>query len=244
MVRLACNDEEIKAAQRLRYRVFVEELGAEIENREKGLDVDHYDPYCLHLLAIDENKNKVIGTYRLLTPAGAKAAGGWYSACEFDLSPLSSLLGQALEIGRACLDKDYRLGGGVLLMWSGITSLMEKLGLRYFMGCGSISLADGGILASSVYHRLVEEGNLVEEKYRVTSRNPLQLKDVRAAHKGEIPTLIRGYLKLGAKIGGLPYVDEKFGMADLFILCDFQAANQHLVKKITQNYHPEKSNKV
>ena len=112
------------------------------------------------------------------------------------------------------------------------------------MGCGSISLADGGILASSVYHRLVEEGNLVEEKYRVTSRNPLQLKDVRAAHKGEIPTLIRGYLKLGAKIGGLPYVDEKFGMADLFILCDFQAANQHLVKKITQNYHPEKSNKV
>lgn len=101
MVRLACNDEEIKAAQRLRYRVFVEELGAEIENREKGLDVDHYGPYCLHLLAIDENKNKVIGTYRLLTLAGAKAVGGWYSACEFDLNPLSSLLGQALEIGRA-----------------------------------------------------------------------------------------------------------------------------------------------
>lgn len=244
IVRLARNDEEIKAAQRLRYKVFAEELGADIKNGDEGLDTDRYDPYCLHLLAIDENRKKVIGTHRLLTPAGAKAGGGWYSASKFDLSPLSCLLSQTLEIGRACLDKEYRLGGGIICMWAGIASLIEELGLRYFMGCASISLADGGILASSVYHRLVEEKQLVEEKYRVISKNPFQLKDVQAAHKGELPTLIRGSLKLGAKISGLPCVDEEFGTAVLLVMGDFQATNQRFVKRIIQSYRLEIEDEV
>ena len=100
-VRLAETAEEVAAAQRLRYRVFAQELGAEIDG-DNGRDIDPYDEHCHHLLAFDEATGEVIGCYRLITEEAAKKVGGWYSEHEFDLSPLKDILPQTVELGRAC----------------------------------------------------------------------------------------------------------------------------------------------
>ena len=130
-VRLAETQAEIEAAQRLRYQVFAQELGAEIES-DDGRDVDPYDEHCHHLLAFDDATGEVIGCYRLITEETAKKVGGWYSEHEFDLEPLKDILPQTVELGRACTHPDYRNGGLVMLLWTGLVKFMKDENLRQY----------------------------------------------------------------------------------------------------------------
>ena len=108
-VNLARTESEVREAQKLRYKIFAEEMGARMPGKEERIDQDRYDYYCDHLLVRDENTNEVVGTYRILSPEQAVKAGGYYSEGEFDLSRLENLRSSLVEVGRSCVHADYRI---------------------------------------------------------------------------------------------------------------------------------------
>ena len=219
-VGLARNDSEIEEAQRLRYRVFAGELGARLPSRIAGVDHDIYDPYCDHLIVRDERKGEVVGTYRILSPQNARRIGGYYSENEFDLTRLQHLRGKLVEIGRSCVHPDYRSGATITLLWAGLARYMIEGGHEHLIGCASVSMADGGHAAASLYNRLGEHMSPLE--YRVFPRCPLPLASLRSdlpeVQQPPVPPLIKGYLRAGAWICGAPTWDPDFNTADLPVL--------------------------
>lgn len=215
-VGLAQSEREILEAQKLRYRVFAGELGAKLNCRVAGVDQDIYDAYCEHLVVRDENSGEVIGTYRILSPENAHRIGSYYSESEFDLTRLQHLRPKMVEIGRSCVHPDYRSGATITLLWAGLASYMLDNGYDYLIGCASISMADGGHAAASLYNRLAEHMSPLE--YRVFPRCPLPLEALGNDQHAELPPLIKGYLRAGAWICGEPAWDPDFNTADLPVL--------------------------
>jgi putative hemolysin len=208
---------EVREAQRLRYKVFVEEMQARLPTREPGIDCDAFDPYCEHLLVRDTATNEVVGTYRVLPSSQAKRIGSLYSDEEFDLVRLAHLRDRMVEVGRSCVHADYRSGATIALLWSGLGDYMTEHGYDYLIGCASISMADGGHVAASVYNRL-KETHLSPVEYRVFPRCPLPLEALNGTLAAPTPPLIKGYLRLGAYVCGAPAWDPDFNTADLLIL--------------------------
>lgn len=218
-VGLATHQDEILEAQRLRYRVFAGEMGAKLPSRIPGVDEDIFDRWCEHLVVRDDNSGEVVGTYRILSPVNARRVG-YYSEGEFDLTRLQHLRPRLVEIGRSCVHPDYRTGATIALLWGGLSHYMQANGYDYLMGCASISMADGGHGAASLYHRLArgEDSHLSPLEYRVFPRCPLPLAALRQDAPAELPPLIKGYLRAGAWICGEPAWDPDFNTADLPIL--------------------------
>src|SRR5262249_17251849 len=152
-------------AQRLRYRVFAEELGAALYSDEPGLDRDAFDPYCDHLVIRDESNGAVVGTYRMLPPHRAREAGRLYSDGEFDLAGLAPLRPALVETGRSCVDPDHRSGAVINLMWAGIARYMHLAGYRWLGGCASVPLDDGGSTAAGVWE-LAQRKHLAPPAWR------------------------------------------------------------------------------
>lgn len=219
-VGFATTESEIREAQKLRYRVFAEELGARLQCREPGVDRDHFDPYCQHLIVRDEDEGKIVGTYRILTPEAAQRIGGYYSETEFDLTRFHHLKSRLVEVGRSCIDPDYRSGAVIALLWSGLGSFMMKNGYGYLMGCASIGMADGGHNAANVYNALQDK--LAPIEYHVFPRNPLPIDKLADNNPAEVPALLKGYLRFGVKICGAPAWDPDFNTADLLIMLDLE----------------------
>ena len=216
-VSMAHTESEVREAQRLRYKVFAEEMGARLPSAHEEIDRDVFDPYCEHLLVRDNNDNKVIGTYRILPPDRARTICGYYSDTEFDLARLNNLRGRMVEVGRSCVHMNYRDGATIAHLWGGLADYMVKHKHEYLIGCASISMSDGGHYAASVYHKLSKLYSAPAE-YRVFPRCPLPLEALDSTLDASIPPLIKGYLRLGAYIGGEPAWDADFNTADLFIL--------------------------
>jgi len=216
-VGLANCETEILDAQKLRYRVFAEEMGARLPSRTPGVDRDIYDPFCEHLIVRDEAEGRIVGTYRILSPSAARKVGGYYSENEFDLTRLQHLRSRIVEIGRSCIDADYRSGAVIALLWSGLARYMAENAYDYLIGCASISMADGGHSAASLYNRL-KDTHASPLEYRVFPRCPLPLERLRNDLPGDAPPLIKGYLRAGAWICGEPAWDPDFNTADLPIL--------------------------
>ena len=215
-VGFAHSQSEILDAQRLRYRVFAGEMGANLPSRTPGVDHDIYDPHCKHLVVRDTQSGEVVGTYRILSPENARQIG-YYSENEFDLTRLQHLRSRLVEIGRSCVHPDYRTGATITLLWSGLAQYMTEQGYDYLMGCASISMADGGHAAASLYNRLASE-HLGPQEYRVFPRCPLPLAALQQDRPAITPPLIKGYLRAGAWICGEPAWDPDFNTADLPIL--------------------------
>jgi putative hemolysin len=216
-VSLATCETEVLEAQKLRYRVFADEMGARLSTRTPGVDRDIYDPWCEHLIVRDEDAGRIVGTYRILSPAAARKVGGYYSENEFDLTRLHHLRSRIVEIGRSCIDADYRSGAVIALLWAGLARYMRDHGYEYLVGCASVSMADGGHLAASLYNRL-RETHLAPLEYHVFPRCPLPLEQLRTDLDADAPPLIKGYLRAGAWICGEPAWDPDFNTADLPIL--------------------------
>lgn len=216
-VGLATCESEVLEAQKLRYRVFAEEMGARLNTRTPGVDRDIYDPFCEHLIVRDEDKGRIVGTYRILAPSAARRVGGYYSENEFDLTRLQHLRNSIVEIGRSCIDPDYRNGAVITLLWSGLARYMQENGYDYLIGCASISMGDGGHTAASLYNRL-KDSHLSPLEYRVFPRCPLPLESLRGDLDADTPPLIKGYLRAGAWICGEPAWDPDFNTADLPIM--------------------------
>lgn len=217
----ARSDAEVREAQALRYQVFTTEMGARLPTppgQPPGLDVDLFDAYCEHLLVraseSEDSPGPVVGTYRVLTPAAAKRAGGFYSDTEFDLTRLRGMRSRLAEIGRSCVHPDHRNGGAILALWGALAEFMARNGLDTIIGCASINMRDGGHVAASLWRHLSAD-HLAPIDCRVRPRLPLPIEHLRQDLVVEPPALIRGYLRCGARIMGEPAWDPDFNTADL-----------------------------
>lgn len=222
----ARHQDEVRAAQRLRYDVFVGEMGAQLRTSVPGHDVDLFDDFCEHLLVRDEDTRAVIGTYRVLTPAQARRVGGTYSDGEFDLTRLRGLRERMVELGRSCVHADHRQGGVILALWTALGDFMCRNHLDTMVGCASIPLgaqgaAGGGDVAASIW-RQVESRFMAPIQYHVQARLPLPVDQLDGSLAVEPPALIKGYLRLGARVLGAPAWDPDFNTADLPMMLRIQ----------------------
>lgn len=216
--------DEVRAAQRLRHQVFVEEMGAQptpLVGTPAGHDVDVFDEFCEHLIvrtaATQDAPSVVVGTYRVLTPGAARRAGSFYSDTEFDLTRLRPLRERMMELGRSCVHRDHRSGGVILALWGALAQFMDCNGMETVIGCASISMQDGGHCAASLWARL-RETHLASVDCQVRPRVALPVDDLQQNLVIEPPALIKGYLRLGAKVLGAPAWDPQFNTADLPLL--------------------------
>ena len=234
-VRVAQSEAEVEEAQRLRYRVFYEEMGAKPspEMRSEKRDFDKYDSFCDHILVIDREligktgEPTVVGTYRLLRGEVAAMYGGYYTSSEYDLSTMQHANRPGtrfLELGRSCVTKSYRSKHTTMqLLWKGIIAYDLRYSIDIMFGCGSFPGTDPDALALQLsylhhFHR-APEGQRVRarpELYVEMNRMPKEDIEPRAAMKS-LPTLIKGYVRAGTYIGDGAVVDPQFGTTDVLI---------------------------
>jgi putative hemolysin len=213
--------DEVRAAQRLRHQVFVGEMGARVSTPLAGHDIDLFDDFCEHLLVREELTQQVIGTYRVLTPAQARRVGSTYSDTEFDLTRLRDLRERMVELGRSCVHPDHRQGGVILALWGALAGFMHRNKLDTMIGCASIPMSHNGVTsgdaAASIWRQL-SASHMAPIQYQVQPRLPLPVHRLDGDLDIEPPALIKGYLRLGAKVLGPPAWDPDFNTADLPML--------------------------
>ena len=217
VVGLAQTPAELESIQRLRYDVFSTEYGAVMGATAEGIDADSFDPFCEHLMVRELGSDRVVGTYRVLTPHQAKRAGGYYSESEFDLGGLGDVRNQLVEFGRACIDPDYRKGGVLMMLWSGLSEILKQGRYEHVFGCASVSLRDDGVTAAKVWREVREKTlHTTRASVKPLHRYPVDLLD--SDLPATMPALLNGYLKLGARICGEPAWDPDFNTADFPML--------------------------
>jgi putative hemolysin len=230
-VRLARNEEEIKASQVLRYKVFYEEMGASPKDAEmaaKKMDIDKFDPYCDHLLVFDhdlgDGPEGVVATYRLIQRHHAANAGQFYTADEFDISPLTNHQGNIMELGRSCVDSRYRTRSSMQLMWAGIAAYVREHNVDYMFGCGSFHGSDPQKMATELsylhhFHLAPEDcrPRALDDLY--VSMNMLDKESIDPRRAlASLPPLVKGYLRLGGFIGEGAVIDFQFNTVDVCII--------------------------
>lgn len=223
----ARDEDDVREAQQLRYRVFAEEMGARLSTPHgcpPRHDIDMFDPFCEHLLVraktsrdMGPGEGPVIGTYRVLTPAAAKRVGGLYAETEFDLTRLRPLRSKMVELGRSCVHPDWRSGGVIMALWGALGEFMVRNQLDTMVGCASVSMRDGGHVAASLWEQL-RKTHLAAIEWQVQPRLALPVDELRRDLAVEAPALIKGYLRCGAKVLGPPAWDPDFNSADLPLL--------------------------
>ena len=229
-LRLATRPAEIDAVQALRYRVFYEEMGA-VPDRLTSLsrrDADRFDHYADHLIVMDyalgDGPQAVVGTYRMLQREGAAAAGGFYSASEYDIAPLLGFPGRLLELGRSCVDLQYRGRAVMQLLWRGIAAYVFAHEIDLMFGCASLAGTNPDAVAAELTY--LHHNHLAPPALRPTAvrnrrvdmnRLPPGAVDARRVLTS-LPPLIKGYLRLGAMVGEGAVVDTQFNTIDVAVV--------------------------
>lgn len=225
LVSIADTDEQIRAAQRLRYRVFRDEQGAELHTPVPGHDVDPFDSLADHLIVTETATGEVVGTYRLLPPGRGDVS---YAQTEFDLGGLpESVRSSMVETGRACVAPEHRTGGVINLMWAGIARYVLLSGHRYLAGCASVSLAEGeSAAAAALAYGSGKHASPAE--FQVRPLTPWTPSHTLSGSPGyaALPPLLRAYLRLGAWICGAPHHDPDFNTVDFFVLLDLDGVSE------------------
>ena len=221
-VGLAHSQDDVREAQRLRYEVFNREYGARFIGRAAGLDTDSFDPYCDHLIVRSKGTGEVVGTYRVLLPEQAHHIGRYYSQSEFFMTRIERQIPNLVELGRSCVDPEHRNGAVIMLLWSAIIRYMRHHNRRHLIGCASVSMRDGGTQAASLWNRFRSE-SMVDSLLEAFPKHPLAFSRIPVDTKVQEPALIRGYLKIGAKVCGEPSWDPDFNTADFLLLMDLQS---------------------
>jgi putative hemolysin len=229
-VRLALTPKDIDALQALRFRVFYEECGAtpSLEMKQRQRDFDDFDHICDHLIVLDRSRgdsfDAVIGTYRLMRRSVARRHRGFYTAREFDVSPLESIEGEILELGRSCVDANYRTRPTVELLWRGIAAYVFRYNIQLMFGCASLPGTDPTDLAVPLSY-LVQH-HLAPQELRPKAHHPLYRNmnllagdafDPRRA-LAALPPLVKGYLRLGGFVGDGAVIDRQFNTTDVCVV--------------------------
>jgi L-ornithine Nalpha-acyltransferase len=235
-VRLAVGEDDIRGAQRLRYAVFVEELGAggNMVDHERRLECDEFDPHFDHLLLIDRSRDPaththVIGVYRLLTCERARALGRFYCDSEYDLEPLRRSGRRLVELGRSCVHRDYRRGAAMLLLWNGLADYVLSRGIEIMFGVASFPGTDVArhAMALSYLHHFHLAPPALRVRAIPGNFQPMDLippEEIdRQAAQAAIPPLLRGYLRLGGLVGEGAFVDHAFNTTDVCLIMDTSA---------------------
>ena len=246
---LARTKDDLRAAQRLRYDVFVGELGGDGPDvdHELQLERDHFDPFAKHLLLRDRARrddDQVVGTYRMMTQDMAARAGGFYCADEYDLAPLLGSGRRVLELGRSCLHADYRGGAAMLPLWGALSAFVKDEGIDVIFGVGSFHGTDIGAVSQAL--GLLHDRHLAPPHLRVTAKGdtvcPLDTVaggDIdRITAVRQMPSLLKGYLRLGATVGQGAFVDYAFNTIDVCLILEkdaISALHQQIYTKGTRN---------
>jgi putative hemolysin len=238
-VRLAETSDEVEAAQALRYRVFYEEMGAKPTPAMavRRMDFDRFDEPCDHLLVFDHarSRNQVIGTYRLIRRAAARMAGGFYTRGEYEIAPLLEYPGEILELGRSCVDAEYRTGQVMQLLWRGLSAYIFRHNIALMFGCASLPGTDPKALAvplSYLYHHHLAPPGLRpkarSERYVDMQLLPREAFDPTIAYEtfkvdprggaNSLPPLIKGYIRVGGFVGDGAVIDWQFNTTDVCII--------------------------
>lgn len=231
--RIARTTAEVEAAQAIRYRVFVEEMHAQVppESARKRRDIDAWDAICDHLLVLDtaiegDAEDQIVGTYRLLRQDVAMANGGFYSSSEFEVADLVARHPDKrfMELGRSCVLPQYRTKRTVELLWQGNWAYALKHKIDVMFGCGSFSGVvpeEHALALSYLHHNALATGRwsveALPELYHSMDLMPAEAINVRRA-LAALPPLIKGYLRLGAMVGEGAVVDRAFRTTDVLIV--------------------------
>lgn len=231
--RIATDPADLLAAQRLRYRVFVEELGGDglLVDHEQRLERDEFDPVVDHLVLVDKRRSvadldHVVGVYRLLPGDRAEGFGRFYCDSEYDLTPLRRSGRSLLELGRSCIDAEYRGGSGMFLLWNALADYVLEENIQILFGVASFHGTDAQALAQPL--SLLYHGHLAPKEIRPVARAagyqsmdliPADNLDRRVAMTC-MPPLIKAYLRIGGSIGEGAYLDREFNTTDVFLLVD------------------------
>lgn len=232
-LRLATSDADLRAAQRLRYTVFVSELGGDgpMVDHVARLERDRFDPYFDHLLLIDDRRDDkaldhVVGVYRLMREDQAGAAGGFYSESEYDLDVLKRSDRRLLELGRSCVHRDYRGGTALLRLWTGLAEYVRRHRIEILFGVASFHGTDAARIAQPLSY--LHHHHLAPDDLRVRARQgSFQDMDLiapedldRPAAMKLTPALIKAYLRLGGFVGEGAWVDRAFNTIDVCLVMD------------------------
>lgn len=238
-LKLAEAENDLLAAQRLRYRVFVEELGGDgpLVDHANRLELDAFDPHFDHLVLVDDRRDAaaldhVVGVYRVMRDDQAKGGQGFYSAGEYDLGPIEKSGRRLLELGRSCVHPDYRGGSAMLHLWTGLASYVRTHGIDLLFGVASFPGTDVTPLAQPLSY--LHRHHLAPPALRVHARDagrvemdllPPERIDRRAAMKAT-PALIKAYLRLGGFVGEGAWIDHAFRTTDVCLLMDTTLMNK------------------
>jgi len=241
VVKTVENGFELEKALNLRYEVFYEEM---LNKRTfLGVDVDRFDPICDHLIIVEKGSEKVVGTYRLIS---STYSDRFYSETEFLIHNLKTAKGNKLELGRACVHRDYRNGITIALLWRGISEYMKIVDARYLFGCSSISTTN--FIEISLIYKYLRELHFSHGDFRVYPKqkhvieqinnylDTFQRFDIKTETIEElIPPLLKSYLKAGARVCGEPALDKKFRCADFLTVLDVELLNGSFDKYRAKN---------
>ncbi|RMD89802.1 MAG: GNAT family N-acetyltransferase [Alphaproteobacteria bacterium] len=237
-LRLAADEADRRAAQRLRYDVFVRELGGDgpLVDHARGLERDRFDAHADHLMLLDRARearglSPVVGVYRLMREEQARAAGGFYSAAEYDLAPLLGSGRRLLELGRSCLHPEYRGGAAMMHLWGGLAEYVERHGIELMFGVASFHGTDVAALAEPL--SLLHARHLAPEEIRPRAL-PGHFQSMDLVPRDQIdrrramlatPALIKAYLRLGGFVGEGAFVDHAFNTTDVCLVLDTARLN-------------------
>lgn len=231
-VKFAVVREELDEVLSLRREIFRVERGCD----HGCSDLDEFDRYAFHMLLVDKNKNRIIGTYRAILGEVALDRG-FYTAQEYDLSPLGEeRLRRACEVGRSCVMPEYRNGGAIMLLWSGISEMKKRYRFRYLIGCASLDTTD--VAEGFACYRYLRDNGCLTGDFELAPRPPFAVEEPETPEKrtfsaAELPPLIKGYLRIGAKIAGKPTLDTDLKCIDFPVWFDFERLteryNRHFI---------------
>ncbi len=245
-LRLAETEEEVVAAQALRYRVFYEEMSAKVtsENAAAKCDFDAFDDYCDHMVVFDDARgagpDAIIGTYRVMRRNAAKRCGRFYSTSEFNIANLLAFPGEVMELGRSCVEADHRNGGTMQLLWRGIANYVLAHDVGLMFGCASLPGVEPEALAlplSYLYHRHLAPPALrakaLPERYvAMNIISPEDLSRRTALHM--LPPLLKGYLRLGGFVGEGAVIDHNFGTTDVCVVVKTESVTDRYFRRYTR----------
>lgn len=235
------NSFELERALNLRYEVFYKEtLNKDNFSRT---DIDKFDSICDHLIILDKKDNILVGTYRFIS---STFSDKFYSETEFAIDQVKNASGIKLELGRACVHRNYRNGTGIALLWKGLSEYFRKINARYLFGCSSIGTTS--VVEVSLIYKYIKELYLSPEDFRVFPKEKHRIKELdhyisafdKFGIKTEsieefIPPLLKSYLKAGSVICGEPAIDNKFKCADFFTVLDLDVLSKSFEKRYKAN---------
>ncbi len=247
IIKLAETDEELQQTLKLRYKVFNIEQGKGLQTAQiSEIDLDEFDEFCLQLMIVSKKDGLPVATYRIHLGSVATKAKGFYSATEYNIKGMDLIASKSIEVGRSCVLPEFRTGGAIALLWSGIGELMLRAKMRYLFGCASLEEYCPAA-TWAMYRYFCENGkktDIIEgtprEKFILEPSPEEEIKkyyeNMTETVKVYQPPLLKGYLRLGSKIAGPPVFDPDFGTIDFLVILDTYTVPDKYKKHY--NYNP------